>query len=119
MDNYVIKLTGKAELPEPISIGSNYDVALSGAITSETISDNDDGSKTHVFTFKPVKVEVLNEKGKTIKARDPRSYSQKLRAYLYRSWENDPQGGGDSEAYHDKVYKQIFLELEDIISRAK
>ena len=92
-DNYVLKLSGKAELPKRLEIGHNIHTTLEGSITSETISDNDDGSKTHYFTFKPIIVEALTEKGERIKAKDTRSRSQQLRSLLFRIWRenNEPK----------------------------
>jgi len=92
MDNYVLKLSGKAELPEPLEIGLNFSVLLEGSIVAETITDNDDGTRTHYFKFKPVIVEAIKKTGERIRAKDTRGKSQQLRALLYRRWreENEP-----------------------------
>ena len=86
MDNYSIRLIGKAELSEPLTISHNFRVKLEGSITAETISDNDDGSRTHYYTFKPVIVETIDQTGKTLKAKDTRSISQRMRARCYLWW---------------------------------
>ena len=106
IDSYALKLSGKAELPEPLEIGHNFRVQLEGSITEETIIDNDDGSKTHLYKFKPVLVEAITPQGKTIKARDTRSRSQQLRAVLFRKWRelNEP-------VTFDEFYDRIMLEI--------
>lgn len=99
-DTYLLKLSGKAELPSPILPGHNWRVSSEGSVVSETISDNDDGSFTHTYLFKPVKVEVLTPLGESLKLKDTRSDSQLFRAALFRIWktQNDPRPFDD--VYH-------------------
>ena len=52
-DSYVLKLGGKAELPNPLTIGHNYKITIDGSITAITESDNDDGSHTFYHKFQP------------------------------------------------------------------
>jgi hypothetical protein len=106
MDSYAIKLTGNAELPEPLSIGHNFKVELQGSITSETIEDNEDGTHTHYYKFKPVIVEAIKETGERIKAKDTRSRSQQLRALVFRNWRE----GNFSETF-DEYYDRIMIEI--------
>lgn len=111
MDSYVLQLSGKAELPQPLEIGSNYKIQLEGSVVSETISDNDDGTKTHYWKFKPVIVETLTPKGERMRAKDTRSRSQQLRSLLFKKWreENEPM---PFEDYYDremlKIMEQIY-----------
>ncbi len=86
ISSYHLKLSGKAELPREIEIGSNYHISLEGSITNFTESDNDDGSHSRMYTFKPVKVELLDPQGKALKLKDTRSKSQLLRARFYAIW---------------------------------
>jgi hypothetical protein len=113
MDSYVIKLTGKAELPEPIAIGHNVRTTLEGSIISETISDNDDGTKTHIYAFRPVIVEVIKETGERIKAKDTRSRSQQLRSLIFRQWreQNIPQ---DFDEYYERRMLEIMQSLHTV-----
>lgn len=85
---YVIKLTGKATIPEAISIGHNYTVQSQGSVTSSARHDNQDGSYTEIYTFKPIIVSILKETGETIKAKDVRSRSQQLRSAMWKEWKN-------------------------------
>jgi len=106
-DSYVLKLSGKAELPKELEIGHNIKTTLEGSIVSETIEDNDDGSHTHLYKFKPVYVELINEKGERLRAKDTRSRGQQLRAQLWKEWReaNEPIG---FDEYYDREMLQIM-----------
>ena len=109
MDSFVIKLSGKAELPQPLELGHNFRVLLEGSITEQTIADNDDGTKTHYFKFKPIVVEAITEKGERMRAKDTRSRSQQLRSLLFKKWRetNEPKG---FEEYYDEQMVRIMSE---------
>ena len=110
MDNFVLKLSGKAELPRAIELGHNFRVLLEGSIVEETIADNDDETKTHYFKFKPVIVEAITEKGERLRAKDTRSRSQQLRSLLFRKWReaNEPISFED---YYDQAMVRIMGEV--------
>lgn len=105
-DSYSIKLSGKAELEAPLEIGHNFHVELEGSITGENINDNDDGTKSHSYLFRPVRVEVIKETGERLRAKDTRSRSQQLRAMIFRDWRN----GNFSETFED-YYDRIMLDV--------
>ncbi len=86
ISSYHLKLSGKAELPREIQIGSNYHISLEGSITNFTEADNEDGTHSRMYTFKPVKVELLDPLGKSLKLKDTRSKSQILRARFWSIW---------------------------------
>ena len=118
ISNYILKLTGKAELPKPIEIGQNYHISLSGAIRTATDSDNDDGTMSRIYTFKPIKVELLNELGETIKAKDTRSNSQLLRSLIYKRWVNAASKMSFDD-YYDKVIGSAMINVDKIIDWAQ
>ncbi len=105
-DSYVLKLSGKAELPERLSIGHNYKIGLGGSIVDETKSDNNDGSFTYTYRFIPVAISIIDDSGKTIQARDPRSRSQQLRAAIWREWQVK-----NSDLSFDDYYDREMLKL--------
>lgn len=109
MDSYVIKLSGKAELPSPLEIGHNIKAVLEGSITEDKKVDNDDGSFTHYFTFKPIIVETINEMGERIRARDTRSRSQQLRSLLFKKW-REQNIAKEFEDYYDEEMVRIMGE---------
>lgn len=102
-DTYCIKLTGKAELEAPLEIGHNIKTTLEGSITTETIADNEDGTKTHYFTFRPVQVEVITATGERMRAKDTRSRSQQLRALLMKRWREQNVAQEFDKWYDDRM----------------
>lgn len=88
ISSHILRLQGKAELPRAITIGSNYHISLEGSITNFTQSDNEDGTHNRLYTFKPIKVELLDPLGEAIKLKDARSKSQLLRSRFWAIWKN-------------------------------
>ncbi len=86
ISSHILKLQGKAELPREVKIGQNYHISLEGGITNFTQADNEDGTHNRIYTFKPIKVELLDHTGETLKLKDTRSKSQLLRSRLWAIW---------------------------------
>lgn len=112
-DNHVLRLTGKAELPEAIQQGHNYHVSIEGSIDAVTQSDNHDGTYTYSYRFKPVKVDLLNAQGQTIRAKDTRGKSQLLRARLWKVWTNNDDGLEFNDWY-DRLMNNLVIHAEEI-----
>ena len=110
INEYAIKLSGKAFLPEKLEIGTNYRVDIEGTITSCNESDKDDGSHLFTYLFKPMLVKVIDEKGKIIKAKDVRSRSQQLRGVLWKKWatEGRPE---EFDTFYDRYLLNIIQSL--------
>lgn len=113
MDTYLLKLSGKAELPERIETGHNYHVSLEGSITSEVKTDNEDGTHTYVAGFRPVKIELLDPKGKMLKLKDTRTASQILRARFYGIWTKNDNGMSFND-YYDYLMNNLIFSAHDI-----
>jgi hypothetical protein len=99
-------MLGKAELPKEIKEGANYHISCEGAIVSSSLNDNEDGTWNKVYTFKPIKVELLDPLGETLKLKDPRKNSQKIRNYLFKIYSDE----GFVEPFDD-VYDQFTNEV--------
>lgn len=106
-DTYLLKIQGKAELPSEIEIGHNFRVSSEGSVVSSQKSDNEDGSFTHTYVFKPIKIEVLTPLGETLKLSDTRSLAQQFRAMMWRIWKDR----GDAEDFDEVVYPTIMRNL--------
>lgn len=106
ISNFTLKVSGKAELPEAIEIGSNYHVSMEGSVTNFTESDNDDGTHSRTYTFKPVKLDLLDPMGKTLKLKDARSKSQILRARFWAIWK-EHNIEMSFEAWYDKLMDNL------------
>ena len=114
-NDHVLKLTGKAELPNALKIGHNYQVNLQGTITSITETDKNDGSHVLYYKFEPVHIEVINEKGEAIKLKDTRSSSQLFRARLWKEWKNS-KTSDTFDAWYTKLMQRMIQSADEIAS---
>lgn len=90
MDNntYYIRLSGKANIPLPLSIGHNFTVVSDMSITGENKTDNEDGTFSITWKAEPITCEVTKDNGEKIKAKDTRSESQLTRSLIWKRWVN-------------------------------
>ena len=109
INDYLIKLSGKAALPEALEIGYNYKVEAEGSIVSATEIDRDDGGRVFTWKFEPILIKVIKE-NKTIKAKDTRRRSQQLRSVLWKIW-RDTDNKEDFEYFYDEEMLKIIREL--------
>ena len=112
--SHILKLTGKSELPEPVEIGHNYKVTLEGSVTSVTESDNEDGTNNRLYTFKPVHIELMNDKGTSLKLKDTRSKSQLLRGRFWKQWQNNPDEL-PFEVWYDRLMGNLIQHAPEIV----
>ncbi len=105
-ETYYIKIQGKANIPNGLSIGHNYKLVADCSITSETKADNDNGTFDIVYKVEPITIEIQKDNGEIIKAKDPRRNSQKIRNYLYKHYHNE----GVVEPFDD-VYDAFTYEV--------
>lgn len=121
MDSYSLKVTWKVELWQELKIDSNYTLAVQGSIVNESTSPNHDWTLSKTYSLKPVHVIVHNELWDTIKAKDPRSESQKFRTllkYKYDTWEQWVWFN-EFEDFYSSVYKNIYKNLDFLFESSK
>ncbi len=83
INEYILRLTGSATLPEKLNVGEDYTVGVSVCCDSVKIKSNEDGTFDLIYYCKLVSdVVVSNRWGRTVKARKKGSMSQKLRFVL-------------------------------------
>lgn len=102
-EEYYIRLSGKANIPEPLEMGKNYKITADCSILSENIVDDQGGTKQKTYKAVPVTCEIVADNGKTIKAKDKRRISQTMRNYLFKLH-------ADSNAViypFDEVYEKV------------
>lgn len=104
VSNHVLRLSGKAELPQEIDMGNNYHISLSGSVPKVEEHDNEDGTVTRIYTFKPVKVELLDKLGSTLQLKDTRSKSQLFRARVFGIWK---------QVYKEEAFDELYDALMD------
>lgn len=119
INEHVVKLTGKANIPKELELGHNYKLVIDGEITAITESNNDDGTFDRYYKFVPILVKIELDNGETIKARDNRKNSQKIRNMLYKWYENTPTDGRDFDTVYEMFTKQILLDMEDLYEKSR
>ena len=117
INDYVLRLTGKVSLLQPINLGENYKFTISGSITSQTDKDNHDGTINREYRIEPIVVELINELGQAIKSKDSRSKSKLLRACFYKDWKEIPNDLGD-EDFYDAVMEYVIRNHDKFAERA-
>jgi len=100
-NTYFLKLQGKVNIPIPLAIGHNFKVVSDCSITEEKRVDNENGTFDMVYKAVPITCEIGVDNGPTIKAKDPRRNSQKIRNILWKQHFNE---GGVED--FDKVYDE-------------
>mgnify|MGYP001572096064 FL=1 len=118
INDFILKLSGKVSLLEPIEVSHNYSLKIEGSVTEETLKDNQDGKFDKIYKFEPVRVELLSPLGKTIKARDPRSKSKLLRAGTWRIWKESNSDLND-EDFYEKLLNYIIVNLDTLAQKAE
>jgi hypothetical protein len=79
---------------------------MEGSITGYKFESNDNGTADKIYDFKPVLIELLTPKGKTLKTKDPRKNSVKIRNYLFKIYVAE----GYTEPFDD-VYDAFCWEV--------
>ncbi len=115
VSSHILKLSGKAELPNEIDVGSNYRVSLEGSIISMTESDNENGTYTRTYTFRPVKIDLLDPKGKMLKLKDPRQKSQLFRGRVWSIWKDAPTPQTFDDFY-DHLMSNLITHAPELVA---
>ena len=118
INEHIVKLTGKANIPSALNIAENYDVNIEGTITTSTTSDNHDGTYDVIYKLQPIRVQLVTSKGKTIVAKDTRSNSQLLRSLIYKKWINAASEVPFEDFYTDVIHVVMFR-INDMIDEAE
>lgn len=101
INSHVLKIAGSVEIPKALTSGFNYSVKIEGAVPKIEMVDNENGTFDVIYKMKPIRVEVVTETGETLKAKDPRSNSEKMRAQV-RAIYLDKGLNCDFDAFYDK-----------------
>lgn len=107
VNDYILKLTGKASLLQELELGNSYKVSIDGEVTTVTDSNNQDGTVNRIYKFEPILVTLEKDNGETIKAKDIRSRSKQLRNLLWKRWQEE-SSDIEFEEYYDKKMVEII-----------
>lgn len=107
MENkYVLKISGSAESPKPLEIGKNYRVVAEGAVEASAVTEKK-GVLVHTATFKPIRLEVKDELGESLRLSDTRGMAEQFRSMMWRIWREQ----GDKEDFNEVVYPTLMKNL--------
>src|SRR3990167_2206702 len=110
INDYIVKLTGKASILEKLELGKNYKIEIDASIVSTTDEDNEDGTLSRYYKVEPVLMKIVKDNGLVIKSKDIRSRSKQLRSAIWREW----QAGNvneDFDSYYDRVMVNIIKQI--------
>lgn len=110
----ILKLSGQVSIPEGLNVDENYSIALHGQITGYSEDSNEDGTRNATWKFKPVNGEILASTGKSIKIKDKRKLSQKLRGRIFVSWKESGSAMSE-EDYYEQTMRTIINELDTLL----
>lgn len=119
INSYWLKLTGKVNIEKELHLDHGYKIKIEGAVPSSTDVSNEDGSFDRIFKLVPILVEIEDEKGEVIKAKDTRSWSAKLRRTLYHVWESENDESITHEEHYERFMKFLFKKVYDLAEEAK
>lgn len=118
--NYIIKISGTAYLPEPLVLGDDYVVAVRGGVVSETKEPNENGSQDTTFKLRLITLEVADNKGKTMFSVDRRSRSKQIRACIWHYWDTEwREKIPDFEEFYDKFQAKYLANFEATVEFLK
>lgn len=112
-NDYFVRLSGKANIPEPLEIGKNYKLVTQGTVTSFTESDLNDGRHVIYYKYVPITMETIDDLGEAIRAKDTRSLSSLFRARLWKEWNKNPEGR-TFEEFYETVMQRLIQDAETI-----
>jgi ribosomal 50S subunit-recycling heat shock protein len=118
INEYILKLTGAASLLEPLENDKDYLISVDGSIVKKSEEPNDDGTMNITFTFKPKTIEILKDNGQTIKSKDIRRNSQKLRAMIYYLYQESGTEM-EQEEFYDKFMGKLMSHFEGVVAYLK
>lgn len=99
-DDWLIKLSGKAAVSMPLSVNNNFKVVIQGEITEERKKNRQDGGMIYTWVFEPVLVETINHLGETLKAKDVRKTSQRMRSRSWLYWKDNNINMSDDDFWN-------------------
>ncbi|MEK7630358.1 MAG: hypothetical protein AAB432_03240 [Patescibacteria group bacterium] len=112
-DEYYIRFSGVAEIPEPLSSDQDYNVKIERmGFEDWKIKNLQDGKKRITYLLKPLSHAEIISQGKAIKTSDPIKLSVKLRGRL---WILANEQGIDEQEFYDRTMQKIILYADEVI----
>jgi len=120
MDTYKLKLKGIVEIQQPLNDEEEYNLKIPRACIKDLhTKPNHDGEHTLTYTVEPTShIEIEYQGIPLIKSKDKKSFSQRLRGFLYFKW-NENFTHIDNELFYEGVMKDIIANGDEIIEILK
>lgn len=121
INSHILKISGSVEIPSALTSGYNYKVSIEGAVPKIEMVDNENSTFDVIYKMKPIRVEVVTETGETLKAKDPRSNSNKARSQAL-AYHLEKSINVDFETFYNSIsalQRSIFSELADKLVKEK
>ena len=117
METYYAKIQGKVNIPQKLEIGHNYRLVADCSVTSESKEDLENGEFSITSKLVPITAEISKDNGPTIKAKDPRKNSQKIRNYLFKIYANEGYTE-DFDQLYDAFTQEVMTITPELIREA-
>ena len=115
-DNHYLKIIWKVCIPEWLEVDTNIRLAMDGSITGSNKASNEDWTYSFTHSFRPIHSLITDELGNTIKAKDLRKNSEKLRSSLKFKYESNPwllEKYESFDQFYDKFFSNLFVKHID------
>ena len=90
---------------------NDYAIGVMGTITDITKKDNNDGSYTYIYNYKPYEIKISSEHEKQIIKVDKRKKSQRMRFAIINLNNTDM----NDQDYYEMVMDKIFIKIPEIV----
>ena len=109
MAEIFLRLSDKFPIEKPLELDHDYDISTTITVESATKKSDQSGGFDYTFKSKITKEIVLTHLGETFKSKDTKSFSKKMRDYLFV----------EGIVYEDFMPWYLATELESSIERFK
>ena len=113
INDYILKLTGKVSILESLELGHNYQIKIDSTVTQVTDVDNNDGTLNRVYKIEPIIGEITKDNGETLKIKDARKNSEKIRNRSFAVW-SSKSTKIDSDEMYNKVTNWILSNMDSV-----
>lgn len=108
--DYLIALRGKISIPGEIDDTKSYKLLLDGEFISVKENNNEDGTFTKEYIFKPLMGQIEADNGAITRIKDVRKQSQKMRVIINKEWAIS-NSGVDQEDFYNKRMTGIMIRM--------
>jgi len=103
LNEHIVKLQGKANIPKELLMGRSYSMSMTGAVDNISDSDNEDGTFDRLYRFRPLVAEIMSDNGETMKTKEMRSWGKQMRAAIWHEWKESNEPVSEEDFYSDRM----------------